>query len=153
MSRPAAMRRPLRRLAVLLLAAGLCGIAADARSDCTALATGVVFGGYDIFGIVPLDGVGTITVACVPLASFTVSLSPGGGSYSQRRMSGNGDTLDYNLYTNASRSVVWGDGTAGTATVGGSGVEVLLNVYGRIPDGQNPKSGTYGDTIIVTVSF
>jgi spore coat protein U-like protein len=123
------------------------------RADCTVSAQSVVFGSYDVFSAQPLDGAGNVSVNCSPSASYTVSLSTGGGSYSQRQMSGSNDVLNYNLYTNASHSIVWGDGSGGTGTVGGSGESANHTVYGRVPAGQNRKAGNYGDTIIVTVTF
>jgi spore coat protein U-like protein len=123
------------------------------RADCTVSAQSVAFGSYDVFSAQPLDGAGNVSVNCSPSASYTVTLSAGGGSYSQRQMSSANDVLNYNLYTNASRSIVWGDGSAGTSTVGGSGESANHTVYGRVPAGQNRKVGSYGDTIIVTVTF
>ncbi len=137
-------------LAFLLLAAFS---APSLLADCTVSASGVVFGSYDVFNPGALDGAGNINVSCDPVTGFTVKLSSGGGSYAQREMTGTSGVLDYNLYTNASRSIVWGDGTGGTSVGGGTGDNVNLPVYGRIPAGQNLPAGSYGDTIVVTVEF
>ena len=122
-------------------------------ADCTVNAQSVAFGSYDVFSAQALDGTGNVSVNCSPSAGYTVSLSSGGGSYSQRQMASANDVLNYNLYTSASRSTVWGDSTGGTSTVGGNGESANHTVYGRIPAGQNRKAGSYGDTIIVTVTF
>lgn len=141
-----------RRRAYALLALSL--LAAPAvRADCTVSAGGVAFGGYDVFSPSALDGAGTISVNCSPGSSYSLGLSAGGGSYGQRRLSNGPAALNYNLYTDASRSVVWGDGTNGTSTVSGDGESVGHTVYGRIPPQQNVTTGSYGDTIIVTVNF
>jgi spore coat protein U-like protein len=148
---PLLRRRPnLAGLAFLLISAFT---APSLLADCTVSASGVVFGSYDVFNPASLDGVGNVNVNCDPVIGFTVKLSAGGGSYSQREMSGTGGVLDYNLYTNASRSIVWGDGAGGTGVGGGTGGNVNLSVYGRIPAGQNLPAGSYGDTIVVTVEF
>lgn len=145
-------RRSLKALSTLVTF--LLTVASPALpADCTVSAQSVLFGNYDVFSTQPLDGAGTINVSCSPSASYSLSLSIGGGSYSQREMAGSGDLLFYNLYTAASRTVVWGDGSAGTATVGGSGANVNYTIYGRIPAQQNLKTGSYGDSIIVTVTF
>lgn len=123
------------------------------HADCTVSAGGVAFGTYNPFGLQSLDSAGTINVNCTPSSSYTLSLSTGGGSYAQRQLSGSGAVLDYNLYTSASRTVIWGDGSGGTSTVAGSGEDVNHTVYGSIPAQQNVKAGSYGDTIIVTVTF
>jgi spore coat protein U-like protein len=106
-----------------------------------------------VFSPTALNGAGTVSVACSPATSYSVGLSTGNGSYSQRRLSSGSATLDYNLYTDASRSIVWGDGTSGSSTVGGNGESVDHTVYGRIPAQQNVTAGNYGDTVIVTVTF
>ena len=122
-------------------------------ADCTVSAQSVAFGSYDVFSAQALDGTGNISVNCLPSAGYSLALSTGGGSYNQRQMASADDVLNYNLYTSASRSTVWGDGTGGTGTVGGSAESANHTVYGRIPAGQNRKAGSYGDTIIVTVTF
>lgn len=137
-----------RALAALLLLA-----APALAADCTVNASGVAFGNYDVFSPAALNGAGTVSVTCSPAISYSVGLSTGNGSYSQRLLLSGSATLDYNLYTDASRSVVWGDGTSGTSTVGGNGESVDHTVYGRIPAQQNVTTGSYGDTIIVTVTF
>lgn len=136
-----------------LIFLGLLLVAPGLWADCTVSAQSVLFGNYDVFSSQPLDGAGNIGVNCSPGASYTLSLSTGGGSYSQRELAGSTQILYYNLYTSASRSVVWGDGIGGTGTVSGSGESANHTVYGRIPAGQNLPVGSYSDTIIVTVTF
>lgn len=135
-------------LAALLLLA-----APALAADCTVGASGVAFGNYDVFSPTALNGAGTVSVACSPATGYSIGLSTGNGSYSQRWLGSGAATLDYNLYTDASRSVVWGDGTSGTSTVGGSGESVDHPVYGSVPAQQNVTAGSYADTIIVTVTF
>jgi spore coat protein U-like protein len=76
-------------------------------------------------------------------------------------MTGTGDTLTYNLYTTAARTTVWGNGTAGTATVSGSftvpsgsgrsGFQVQT-VYGLIGAPQNVTPGAYSTATPITVT-
>ncbi len=124
---------------------------------CTVSATGASFGVFDPLENVAVDTTGTITVTCSPAASYNIELSAGhAGTYSPRTMIGpGGRTLDYNLFRDASRTTVWGDGIGGTSTVGGSdsGSGTSHTLYGRIPAGQNPYVGTYSDSISVTVTF
>lgn len=62
--------------------------------------------------------------------------------------------LDCNLYVDPDRLQVWGDGTGGSLTVPSTFVlGANLSIYGRVPAGQNPRAGTYVDTIVVTVTF
>jgi len=137
------------RLIGLLLAT----LTGPLHADCTVSAGTVAFGTYNPFTTQSLDSAGTINVNCAPSSSYTLSLSTGGGSYAQRQLSDSGELLYYNLYTSASRTVIWGDGSGGSGTVAGSGEDVNHTVYGRIPALQNVKAGSYGDSIIVTVTF
>lgn len=148
--------RPARRskpspwlLAVLLGMAAQPGWAAT----CNVSAIGVNFGSYDTFSNQSLDSTGNITVSCDVSANYTISLSPGAGSYASRAMTSGSHTLNYNLYSDATRTTVWGDGTASTVTISGSGTTGNPPVYGRIPARQNAYVGTYSDTITVTLTF
>lgn len=149
-------RRKLRSLgkahgAVLALL-----LAPAAQAACTVGTGGVDFGAYDVFNGSPTDSTSTITVSCDSSASYTVLLSSGNGTYDARYLSSSPDSLFYNLYTDATLSTIWGDGSAGTGTVGGitlGGTQENHTVYGRIPAGQNVSAGTYLDSIIVTVEF
>jgi spore coat protein U-like protein len=136
------------------------------NKNCLVTATPLNFGTY-----APTGGAlkvnSTINVNCTKGTLFTVALNAGttsGTSFSQRLLkngtSGDSDTLQYNLYTSGTYASVWGDGTAGSQTVSGTGVGVLTSVaetvYGQLVDSvanQNVSPGTYTDTITVTVTF
>ncbi len=113
---------------------------------------GVNFGNYDPLSIAALDGVGNVNVACDEVVPVTVSFSQGQGSFAQRRMTAGADWLGYNLYTDASRSLIWGDGVSGS-TVSATDDNVDLPVYGRIPAQQYIAGGAYLDSITVTVTY
>jgi spore coat protein U domain-containing protein, fimbrial subunit CupE1/2/3/6 len=89
---------------------------------------------------------------------MSIGRSGGSGGFNPRQMrrAGASDLLGYNLYTTASMSTVWGDGSAGTSTVFLSKVNrnhpVTTSVYGRIPPGQNVSVGSYADTLTVTIT-
>ena len=122
-------------------------------TGCTLAATGVAFGDYDFLSPGALEGAGAITVHCDADTSYTIALSPGYGSYETRRMMSGEHPLGYNLYTDVPRTIVWGDGTGGTQTVGGSVADHAYPVYAKVPADQNPYVGTYTDNIIVTLTF
>ena len=122
---------------------------------CTLNVTGVNFGSYDVFSNTALDSTGNIDVNCPSGIGYSVALSAGGGTHTQRFMSSGANTLSYNLFTAANRAVVWGDSTRGTVTVNGTGIGVSVNhgVYGRIPALQNAHIGSYSDFITVELTF
>jgi spore coat protein U-like protein len=72
---------------------------------------------------------------------------------------GSGATLNYNIYADAARSIVWGDGNSGTLVVADayslaeSSVTRNYPVYGRIFPGQNAPVGIYTDSIFITLDF
>jgi spore coat protein U-like protein len=129
-----------------------------AQATCSVAPTPVAFGIYSPFSVAPTDTAGTLRVSCdTATVGYTLLLNPGGaGSYSPRRLAGGAYTLAYNLYTDALRSAVWGDGSGGTATVSGAFAlpgAIDHTVYGRVPAQQNVGAGAYIDTITVTLNF
>jgi spore coat protein U domain-containing protein, fimbrial subunit CupE1/2/3/6 len=134
--------------------------------NCGVTATGVNFGGYDVFDNVARDATGTITVTCnapeqnpnAPIPVM-VSLSPGGsGTFAQRQMQSAGGTapLNYNLFTNASCSTIWGDGSGASSIISNNvtrATPLTATIFGRIPPRQNVSAGQYSDLITVTIQW
>ena len=151
---------PIRLLATAATAA-LALLRPEAARACTVSAAGVAFGTYDTLSPAPDDGVGSVSVTCHPHVHFVeVGLSAGLSlSYSARTMRNGAASLSYNLYTDAARTTVWGDGIAApSVTVNpglvNSGTRTLTRtIYGRIPAQQSVSFGTYNDTIMVTLTF
>ncbi|WP_395826979.1 spore coat U domain-containing protein [Collimonas sp.] len=132
-------------------------------ADCTVAGTGVAFGSYASPGSTSATGTGTVTVTCNGLGllvSYTIQLTAGNGTFPTRLLkSGATNSLSYNIYTDNARSIVWGDGSAGTSTVTDSYLLSLGNnarnykAYGLIPGGQNQPAGTYTDTLTITITY
>ena len=133
-------------------AAGLLLLAAPAAASaaCNVTPQAVAFGAYDPLSPIARNGVGNVQVTCTVLTSFTVSLGPGNGTVANRRMTGGAAQLNYNLYKDAARLFIWGEGAAGVSSLG---TNVQLPVYGRIPAGQNVPATIYTDSVSVTVTF
>jgi spore coat protein U-like protein len=150
---------PLRTLATFcaLLLPG------PAWAACTVSATTLAFGNYSPRDPGITSTVGSVRLTCTALlqlnVQYTIALSAGGGSYAARRMTSGASTLAYQLYRDSAGTSIWGDGTAGTATVQGVETLVLLSsgrnfpVYGRMPARQNVAPGAYADTVLVTVTY
>lgn len=130
-----------------------------ASAACSVNNPSLVFGSFNPLSDNTVDSTGTITVDCDASTSYTIALSPGSsGTYNPRRMSSSGNTLEYNLYTDAGYSQIWGDGTGGSFTVdGGSALLGSRNhtVYGRIPLSTQlgASVGSYTDSITVTITY
>ncbi len=131
-----------------------------ATAACSVGNSSLAFGSFNtLTGSNNVDSTGTITVSCfLQLSAYTIALATGGsGTYSPRRMASGGNTLDYNLYTDAGYSQIWGDGTGGSFTVAGSVLIGSRNhtVYGRIPlsTQRGASVGSYGDSITITITY
>lgn len=131
-----------------------------AQAACTVDSSVLVFGSFSPLVDNIVDSTGTISVTCLlQLTSYTIALSSGGsGTYSPRSMADGGNNLEYNLYTDAGYSQIWGDGTGGSAILGGG--PALLGtrdhtIYGRISIStqRDAKVGTYSDQITVTITY
>ena len=96
-----------------------------------------------------------MTVTCIGTANIAITLSTGAsGSYSSRQMSNGIIHLLYQLYSNAARTTVWGNGSGGTTTVSDRLVgnsSRNYTVFGRISALQGVKPGAYVDMITVRV--
>jgi len=120
--------------------------------------TDVGFGDYNVFDTLPdTGGVGSITIKCQggPGNAFDVTLSTGQShSYASRLMMSGANTLTYNIYTSATRSIVWGDGHGGSSTqTAYKNSTTTLSLFGQIPAGQDVANGIYTDNLIATVNF
>jgi spore coat protein U-like protein len=137
-------------------------VTATVQSVCAASAVPLAFPNY-VPGAGTLTANTTITVKCTKNSPYTVALNIGattGATMGQRLMASGTNTLQYNLYTTTGLTTVFGDTTAGSATVAGTGAGVAtpttVTVYGQLPDSatnQTAVVGNYTDTITVTVSY
>ncbi|MCB1885285.1 MAG: spore coat protein U domain-containing protein [Geminicoccaceae bacterium] len=139
---------------VIVLAACLALLPNAADAACTVAANGLAFGRIDL--IRGTTSAGRITVACDRPGLFQVALASAGDGGAGRLMRGTtGGTLRYNLFSQPSMLIPWGDGSRlGPAVFAQSdGAAPLdLTVYGRVPP-QTAPPGEYADQITVTVIF
>ena len=127
-------------------------------AHCTISTTSVSFGSYDVFASTPTDTTGTVSFTCTGNADVTITLTKGSSStFNPRTLSGGTDTLNYNLYKDAARTSIWGDGTGSSSTYTQVGVPNStaqnLTIYGRIPAAQDVRAGTYTDSVTVNIDF
>ena len=130
---------------------------------CSISLTSMAFGNYNPQAASPTDTVGTLSVTCTspdPAAStFSIALSPGSsGNVNARTMLSGSHPLYYNLYSNAGRTIIWGDDSGGGESVASSFPAAsrsakAFSIYGRIPALQNAWVGIYHDSVTVTVSY
>jgi spore coat protein U-like protein len=122
-------------------------------AECSLSVMNVSFGAYDTLSPFDSDITGSITVSCDEETTGEVSLSAGLGSFTARRMQSGAQSLFYNLYLDATRLNIWGDGSPGTSLLSISSTGGTYTVYARIPARQTVPVGEYADTITVTLTF
>jgi spore coat protein U-like protein len=153
----------------LALLAGLAAFEAAVPSQavcfCTCTVTGspITFGGFVPLNNAALDVGGSVQVDCSGiglLSTYDLKLSAGlYGSFAAREMRSGANPLLYNLYSNAGRTTIWGDGTGGYGAVSINNPLSLMSwssttsVYGRIPAAPSTKLGSYSESIVVKVEY
>jgi spore coat protein U-like protein len=150
------------RVAAALIAVGVAGPGgavppADRGRTCSfGVGNALAFGVYDPFATAPLDSTTTLTFRCPPGQAPQISLDPGSSaSFAARELRSGSERLLYNLYLDAARTTVWGDGTGGSSVGPGAVSRGALGtttayVFGRVTAAQDVAPGTYSDTITIT---
>ena len=144
-----------------LLMASTAGWAAS----CTVTNSGISFGSYDPLSSDPRDTNANIQNTCIGSGGENVSYTIGvtevsGGGGANLNLSNGPSHLQYNLYLNGGRTIIWGDGTNGTTTIQDSltivsgSINKSYTIYGRIFGGQYTATpGSYLDQLVITVSY
>jgi len=134
-------------------------ISATVSKNCTITTAPVNFGAYDPIAAnatAPLDGIGTITVTCTKGTAARVDLNAGSNAQgAARRMTqGAAAYLNYELYSDAAHSIVWGEATNGMELPAAPNRNPrTFNAYGRVAAAQDATVGNYTDTVVATVNF
>lgn len=155
-------RSDVKRAVALLIAIGVIFPSPAYAISCTVGVTGLSFGNYDAvtktgvtgntFYVIDCSGSGTV--------SYVLTLSPGQfGNALARYLYSGSMRLRYQVYRDAARTQILGDGTGGTYTISGSGTlssnsySTFGSLYGTIPAGQAAVPGSYADTLTVQISY
>jgi spore coat protein U-like protein len=139
-------------------------VTATVAANCTIDASGTVaFGTYDPIvanAAADLDNTGSIDTVCTNGSTPKITLGQGAnadtGSTADiplRRMTDGTNFLSYQLYSESTRTTIWGDTAATGLQVTGTGATVNTPVYGRVTQGQNVPAGSYTDTVVATITF
>ena len=126
------------------------------NSNCYVSATNLNFGTVGAL-VSNVDAASSITVQCTKGTTYAIGLNAGtgpGATVGNRLMTHGAQQVAYSLYSNSSRTTVWGN-TVGADTVSGTGngSAQVLTVHGRVPAQTTPAPAAYSDTIIVTVTY
>jgi len=100
------------------------------------------------------DQTSTIQLQCATNTPWRVGLNDGVYAVgSTRRMASNANRIVYELYRNSTRTQRWGNTSSSDVNGTGSNAVQALTVYGRVPAQATPASGSYADTITVTLTY
>lgn len=153
------------------MTAAVCACSAAAwAGSCEVTAGALAFGAYQPLTFlskltsVNKDSTAEITVVCTDVeggSSYSISLGEIGGSILNRSLShvtSPGSTaMNFNVFINADRTVIWGNGTTGAPILGsipGGNINESHTVYGRIPEGQHSlRVGQYNGQGTVTITY
>lgn len=121
-------------------------------STCSISASNMTFGSITTGTTSNTDAASSLTVNCSSNTPYTVSLGNGNNYSAGRRMTNGEANINYFLYSDSARSTQWNSTLVKNGT--GTGNDQSLDVYGRIPAGQNvANTGAYGDTVVATVTY
>jgi spore coat protein U-like protein len=132
-------------------------VSATVSNSCTITAAALAFGQYT--GILA-SGTTTFSPNCTNGAAWTVDADKGLNSTGvagsiQRRLVNGSAFLNYNLFVNSNNTGNFGTTTTGGTTIAGtgSGTAQSTTFYAQIPAQTGTLSGTYNDTVTLTVTF
>ncbi|MCI0604885.1 spore coat U domain-containing protein [bacterium] len=127
-----------------------------AAAGCSSVSTtAVAFG--NVSPGTSANGNGNVTVTCNSGVNYSIALDAGQHlSSSSRRMQSGSNFMDYSLFQDLARTVLWGDG--GTAPGNpkndtGNGSAQGHTVFGTASPTLLQPSGSYTDVVNVTVTF
>ena len=145
--------------AMAATASSTMSVTATVTANCTISTSALAFGNVNTIAGSNFDSTGGLSIRCTNGTPWSAAAGVGSGSgasYANRRMTSGANLLNYNIYTAAARTIVWGNGTAGTSPIAGTGTGAVqaVTVYGRVGSGQTSvPAGAYADTVAVTVTY
>ncbi len=142
-------------------ATGTMAVSATVVPKCTIDSVGAMAFGTYIQESGNIDQSAAINLTCPVGTNYTIGIDGITGAARNMTYSNLGVTnnLEYNLFTNAARTTVWGaiGGPVGSVVNGaGTGSSAAIPVYGRITDGganQTVPPGVYNAVVIITVNY
>ena len=131
--------------------------------SCTIAAGAMTFASYDPTAAADNDATATITSTCTAGGAAVITMGQGDRSRSGstdaiplRAMYSGGDAgehLLYALYSDSAGGTVWGNTSGSGKSITADGTAQDFTVHGRIPKTQTVSSGTYNDSVLVTLTY
>lgn len=139
-------------------------VTATVSANCTVTTNAVAFGAYDPVSAnasSALNGTGAVIVTCTSGSLAAIALGQGANAAAgstdvdpaRRMKDATTNYLSYELFTDAARTLEWGNTPLTDVDHIGTGTQTSITVYGRVPAAQNVPAGSYTDTVVATVTF
>ncbi len=133
---------------------GNLSVSATVANACTVDNATLSFGSYTL---TEKDASTTLNVQCTTGVAYNILMNSGmgtGATTTSRKMTNGANTLNYTLYRDGARTNIWGL-SIGVDTIAGVGTGNVqtIDIFGRIPAGQGVPTGTYNDTVTITVDY
>ncbi len=125
-------------------------------SDCQISTNPLNFGSSGVLQAA-INQTATLNVTCSSSTPYNIGLDAGsvtGSTVAARLLANGSTTVQFQMYQDTARSIVWGN-TIGTNTLTGTGTGAVqaLTVYGQVPTQTTPAAATYTSTVTMSVTF
>lgn len=113
------------------------------------------FGNYNAVSELDSNISSGVVINCDTEQFLTININSGNAPDFNARhlLSSNEEQLNYNLYLDSGRTVIFGDGTNGSFNYSGTIKDKTVNVYGKIPKLQPIPPGSYSDSLELSIVF
>ena len=141
-------------------AAGNMSVSTDVSLSCSMTVGAMNFANYDPSSVEDLLGTATIESTCTAGGTAKITMGQGsspdsGSSISapDRRMVLGSEFLSYAIYSDTGRTTAWGATAETGKGITGTGSAANTTVYGKITAGQAVGSGSFADSVVVTLTY
>ena len=145
-------------------ATGTMAVSTSVAMSCTITAGQMTFASYDPTATVDNDTNASITSTCTAGGAAVITMGQGdraqGGSSDAiplRAMwngsEGTPEYLPYHVYSDSAGGTVWGNTSDTGKSINADGTAQVFTAYGRIPKNQTVSSGSFSDSVAVTLTY
>ena len=145
-------------------ATGTMAVSTSVLMSCTISAGAMTFASYDPTASADNDATATITSTCTTGGAAIITMGQGNRSQvgssdaAPLRAMYNGsegapEDLVYQVYSDSAGGTVWGNTSDTGKSITADGTAQDFTVHGRIPKTQTVSSGTYNDSVLVTLTY
>lgn len=140
--------------------AGNMSVSTDVSLSCSMTVGAMGFANYDPSSVEDLLGTATIESTCTAGGTAKITLGEGSSADTgstpgapDRRMVLGSEYLSYAIYSDTNRTTAWGNTAATGKGITGTGSAANTTVYGKITAGQAVGSGSFADSVVVTLTY